>query len=124
MECAICLESVRRTRNSPHLDCGHQFHTTCFNKWQEHGGKTCPMCRDYIKKSLWKITVHIENTETGNNQTHSVLRHVDDVPELENLLHAQVGFELEELDELREIFDSGFFGLTGSDLDTIRLNTE
>jgi hypothetical protein len=82
------------------------------------------MCRDYIKKSLWKITIHIENTETGNNQTHSVLRHVDDVPELEDLLHAQVGFELEELDELREIFDSGFFGLTGSDLDTIRLNTE
>ena len=123
MECAICLGSVRSTRNSPRLDCGHQFHTTCFNKWKEQGGKTCPMCRDYIKKPLWKISIHIENTETGNSQTHSILRRVG-APELDDLLQAQVGFDVDNLDELQEIFDSGFFGITRADLDTLRSNAE
>ena len=123
MDCAICLNSVRRTRGTPELDCNHVFHTSCFNTWKARGGTTCPMCRDYLKKSLYRIHVKIENLETTEVHTHVTERRVG-APELDDLDRAEIVFEVDQLQEIQELIDGGFFGLTGSDFDALVSNTE
>ena len=123
MECAICLNSVRITRGAPKLECNHIFHTTCFNEWKAQGGTTCPMCRDHLKKSLYRIHVKIENLETEEIHTHVSERRMG-ASELDDLDRAELVFEVDQLQELQEFIDRGFFGLTRTDFDTIVFNTE
>ena len=124
MECAICLNSVRRTRHTKELDCKHVFHTTCFNEWVQRGGRTCPLCRDHITKTLYRISVKIENLESGNVETHVTERRIGAESELEGLERAEIVFGLDNLEELSEIIEGGFFGLRESDFDPLVLNTE
>jgi hypothetical protein len=44
-DCSICLEAA--TGDIRQLDCGHQFHTRCYNNWAQRciGDVTCPNCR-------------------------------------------------------------------------------
>ena len=44
-DCSICLEAA--TGDIRQLDCGHRFHTRCYNTWarQCNGQVTCPNCR-------------------------------------------------------------------------------
>lgn len=121
MECSICLNTLRRTRHSHTLDCGHVFHTHCFLKWKESGGDTCPLCRDYLKKPLFRITVNIENCETGASTQRVSERRVGMLSDLES---ADISFEIENVSELTEIVEGGLFGLTLSDFDTSILHTE
>lgn len=118
MECAICLNSVRQTRGTPKLDCNHVFHNSCFNTWKSSGGTTCPVCRDHLKKSLYKVHINIENLETGEIHSH-VTEPREGVSELYEIV-----FEVDHLQEIQELIDGGFFGLTRSDFDAIVFNTE
>ena len=48
IQCMICLDDMDGydfTVNK--LKCGHEFHYSCLNKWQEHN-KLCPVCREEI----------------------------------------------------------------------------
>lgn len=40
--CPICFDSIIQTKT---LNCGHQFHRQCINKWLEVGVKICPCCK-------------------------------------------------------------------------------
>lgn len=44
-DCSICLEAA--TGDIRQLECGHQFHTRCYNNWAQRcvGNITCPNCR-------------------------------------------------------------------------------
>ena len=44
-DCSICLEAA--TGDIRQLECGHRFHTRCYNNWarQCNGSVTCPNCR-------------------------------------------------------------------------------
>ena len=44
-DCSICLEAA--TGDIRQLECGHRFHTRCYNNWarQCNGPVTCPNCR-------------------------------------------------------------------------------
>lgn len=123
MDCAICLNSVRITRGTPKLECNHIFHSSCFNKWKARGGTTCPMCRDHLKKSLYRIHVKIENLETAEVHTHVTERRVG-APELDDLDRAEIVFEVDQLQEIQELINGGLFGITGSDFDTLVPNAE
>jgi hypothetical protein len=81
------------------------------------------MCRDYIKKSLYRIHVKIENLETREVSTHTSERRVG-APELDDLDMAEIVFEVDHLQELQELVDGGFFGMTRADLDALVFNTE
>jgi hypothetical protein len=99
------------------------FHASCFNTWKASGGTTCPMCRDHLKKSLYRIHVKIENLETEEVTTHVTERRVG-APELDNIDRAEIIFEVDQLQEIQELIDGGFFGVTRSDFDTTVFNTE
>lgn len=43
--CAICHASNTETFDK--LDCGHEFHINCLNKWLKLKN-TCPMCRTIV----------------------------------------------------------------------------
>ena len=42
--CAICLLEYKDEDNIGTLQCGHEFHAECINKWL-HRKKSCPFCR-------------------------------------------------------------------------------
>ena len=123
MECAICLNGVRKTRHTRELDCKHVFHTTCFEQWTNRGGTTCPLCRDSIHKSMYKISITIENQETGNVQTH-IINRSSDSNEFLGVERANIIFEVDQLDEISDLFGGGLFGLRESDFHTFVFDTE
>ena len=52
MTCSICLDTIN---NDLKLDCGHDFHKSCIDKWFETQTNedhilTCPLCRFEVKK--------------------------------------------------------------------------
>ena len=64
-ECPICLSSTGKTRATQKLRCGHSFHRACIDGWTNSGGQACPMCRRLINPSKYKVSINIENLETG-----------------------------------------------------------
>lgn len=45
--CSVCLMRLENVRDNERrvLDCGHEFHKACVNKWFDVCRKTCPVCR-------------------------------------------------------------------------------
>ncbi|GBN16245.1 hypothetical protein AVEN_90967-1 [Araneus ventricosus] len=48
-ECPICLGAAIRTGYVKHLQCSHEFHQSCVDKWV-HNNKSCPLCRAPVRK--------------------------------------------------------------------------
>ena len=66
--CAICLNTVRLTRNNQPIRCGHLFHSSCISEWKERGNSRCPMCRKLFDCENFRVQITIENNinETSN----------------------------------------------------------
>ena len=43
-QCAVCLDSARKTQNFKKLRCSHIYHSSCINKWLKVNAN-CPVCR-------------------------------------------------------------------------------
>lgn len=67
--CSICLNGIKRTRQTRVLECEHMYHTECLKKWESSGGDTCPLCRKDIYKPRYKVTITIENLTKRNHST-------------------------------------------------------
>lgn len=79
MECAICLNSIRKTRSTLQLRCGHIFHGRCFETWNKTNG-TCPLCRRIADTSKFKVNITVENTQTHQSVNEEIgLVDVEDV---------------------------------------------
>lgn len=128
--CSICLYSIRRTRRTCILECGHMYHPYCFSKWEESGGDTCPLCRNRIRRKGYKVHIVIENTATG--QTSNVdlsedeIRHLFDRLEINNLqLEAtitEIEIDIENPDNVRELVED--LGVRLTRFDPAILDTE
>ncbi len=121
MNCAICLNGMRKTRHSRELECGHCFHSTCFAKWEDSGGETCPLCREEINKPLYKITISIKNTRKNTEQT---LEDIDPsrLTNLISLFDTDIQVDMRSMEELDSFFRDIGFSL--ADIDTSVLDTE
>ena len=66
--CSICLNSIRKTRSTTELPCGHLYHKKCINDWESRGNDTCPLCRKYISTNVQSNIniVHVKNMTTTN----------------------------------------------------------
>jgi hypothetical protein len=48
-ECPICLENMIGNQSIIHLECGHRFHTRCFERYlRGQDYLRCPLCRTQI----------------------------------------------------------------------------
>ncbi|KAG1338257.1 putative E3 ubiquitin-protein ligase RHA2B [Cocos nucifera] len=48
VECVVCLCSIEKGERIRDLKCQHLFHKLCLDRWLEHRGRTCPICRDHL----------------------------------------------------------------------------
>ena len=44
-QCPICLVDFDAGEQVAGLECGHQYHPECFERWMDAGNLTCPTCR-------------------------------------------------------------------------------
>ena len=126
-ECSICLNSVRFTRQSKRLDCGHLYHASCIDGWLATGGTTCPMCRSRVQPTF-RMTISIENTSTQQIATdeitdEDVIEHLLSRFNIEQGASSELAFNIDNLEELYQII-SDFGILRRVDIDALILDTE
>ena len=46
--CSICLEKYKINETIIKLNCKHEFHKECLEKWLQNDKKDCPLCRSEI----------------------------------------------------------------------------
>lgn len=44
VQCAICIEDVRAGHLKRTLNCRHEFHKSCIDRWLDKGANRCPLC--------------------------------------------------------------------------------
>lgn len=44
-ECTVCLGEFRPKQHIRRLECDHEFHKKCIDKWLLQGNSCCPLCR-------------------------------------------------------------------------------
>lgn len=44
-ECTVCLSDFKPKQHIRKLDCEHEFHKRCIDKWLLKGNACCPICR-------------------------------------------------------------------------------
>jgi len=78
-QCSVCFGTMNGQRAVRKLDCNHEFHTRCLDRWKLTctGDPTCPMCRTPFDVPLYRCRVIIErvsdNHRTVNNfETNNV----------------------------------------------------
>jgi len=124
------MNNVRETRHNNPLSCGHLFHANCIHSWKKKGKHTCPLCRDIIDKSKYKITVSVENTQTSNVGMVNALNAIGNVVglfdiNLDDLDIFSTDIVVEEIsnsDELESILQR--LGVSISDIHTLIRDTE
>ena len=123
--CAICMNSVKRTRQTPGLKCGHLFHNHCIDDWKKKGGERCPICRKMLNGVEYRVTLNIENL---NSQTSNVIElSINSIQNLINELNidmnyisTEIQFDIDNLEELNEIISE--FGV--SNVNSLIFHTE
>lgn len=46
--CPICFENTKNKEITQLENCSHCFHKECIEKWIDHDGKKCPICREHL----------------------------------------------------------------------------
>ncbi|OIT20248.1 putative e3 ubiquitin-protein ligase hip1 [Nicotiana attenuata] len=59
--CAICLCEYEDEDTIGKLQCGHEFHVGCVNKWLQHK-KSCPFCRAQVLAARDSYIINIVNS--------------------------------------------------------------
>lgn len=137
-ECSICLNPIRKTRQTRELACGHIFHSKCIDKWSS---VSCPICRRKTNgKNKYNISIKVDNNFSGVSQdvevTDEIITTVLESFDIHDRFQ-QTAIEVSVLneEELYEIMQhlisseeelSGImhnFGITSSDLNSLVSNT-
>jgi hypothetical protein len=129
MNCSICLNSVRKTRSTRELPCGHLYHERCISDWEDRGNETCPLCRKNTAKNDFRITLSIQNLRTDSNVSmnldysniESIVNRIGLNSEDFGMLTTDIIFDADDLDSLESIL--GDIGVSLTDVDTAVLDT-
>ena len=129
-ECSICMNGVKETRNNKPLECGHLFHASCIASWINKGKHTCPLCRDIVDKSKYKVTIRVENIDTCNVSTidtpYSLGNIVDrfglNVDDLDIFTTNILVDEIDNSEELQDFLHQ--IGTSVADINTVLLYAE
>ena len=126
--CSICMADIR-TRGLRRLDCGHEFHKRCIDKWKSTGNHTCPVCRHPFDPPRFRASITIEpiipldpvqtivNVLSGESGER-IARHFD----IHEGMGAEVRFTTENFGDMEDILTE--FGLLPDDLRSISSTVE
>lgn len=128
-QCSICFACM--TTNTRKLNCGHEFHTRCLDRWKSScrgPDPTCPMCRVPFDVPTYRCRLIIEKVEDGGRSiTEFLSQNVNSIMEgfgldFRNLIPNNVGrmltdihFDIEPTEDLRAVLTS--LGLPAPSLD-------
>lgn len=124
--CSICLNPVRKTRNSIDLRCNHRFHVKCIDEWKRKGATTCPVCRNEMDG--YRVTIRIENIDTSQSNVFSVAssREILSFAEAMGLMpeftETEIRFDFSSRPDLDSLFRD--LGVRLADLDPAIFHTE
>jgi hypothetical protein len=86
-QCSVCLACMGGQSATRKLECGHEFHVRCLNKWKTSctgPDPTCPMCRVPFDVPTYRCRLIIERTVDSQ-------RHISDF-ETSNITTIMDGF--------------------------------
>lgn len=131
--CSICLNSVRKTRGTKTLWCGHIFHSSCIENWKNVGKHTCPICRKKFDVSNYNVTIRIENNRTDVSNifqlsSQAIFNILDRLGQDEQFLNnappiTDINFNIEEVEDLEELINDLELEIS-SGLETIFSNSQ
>lgn len=129
MSCSICLNSIRKTRSTTELPCGHLYHKKCINSWEDRGNETCPLCRKNMAKNDFRVTLTIENLRKDNNVSmnlnfeniQTMFQRMGMTGEDFGMLSTDIVFDADDLESLESILED--IGVSITDVDPSILNT-
>jgi hypothetical protein len=113
--CAICLNTVRETRQNKPIRCGHLFHSHCIEKWKERGNQTCPVCRKIFDGENFKVQVTIRNML--QERTSNLMVGDDFIFDVLDIF-----FDVSNVPDIESLLSD--FGMSVSDFDTTVFDTE
>jgi len=68
-QCSVCLSCMGGAAQTRKLDCGHEFHLKCLDRWKSTcrtPDPTCPMCRTPFDVPDYRCRLIIEKTVDGS----------------------------------------------------------
>ena len=113
--CAICLNTVRETRQNKPIRCGHLFHSHCIEKWKERGNQTCPVCRKIFDGENFKVQVTIRNML--HERTSNLMVGDDFIFDVLDIF-----FDVSNVPDIESLLSD--FGMSVADFDTTVFDTE
>ena len=128
MSCAICLNSIRKTRSTLELPCGHLYHKKCIAGWEERGNDTCPLCRRNMSNNNFKVTLKIENLRIDRNTSinlnyedvQGVLERLGITENELDMVSTDIMFNVEDLQSLQSVLAD--LGISTTNIDTAVLD--
>ena len=69
-KCCICLNPV--TKKGRVLECSHEFHQSCLERWKSEFKYNCPTCRRPFDEPEFKMTIKILSTKTNEELAHTL----------------------------------------------------
>ena len=127
-KCSICLNPI--IKNGRTLDCTHEFHKSCLDKWKSELKYTCPQCRKPFDEPEFKMTIRIRSIKTNEEMAHTL--NVDEQTlDFFNRMNININdirtiseleLNIENLSHLNTILQD--IGLSVSDFDTLVTDTE
>lgn len=118
-QCSVCLSYMKT--NTRKLDCGHEFHTRCLERWKTScrgPDPTCPMCRVPFDVPSYRCRLIIEKVGGGRSITEFLSQNVNSIMEgfgldYRNLMPSNAGamltdihFDIDPGEDLRTVLAS------------------
>ncbi len=120
-QCSVCF-SCMNTNNTRKLNCGHEFHNKCLDRWKlscRGPDPTCPMCRAPFDVPQYRCRLIIEKVDDGGRSiTEFLSQNVNSIMEgfgldYRSLLPNNVGrmltdihFDIDPTEDLRTVLTS------------------
>jgi hypothetical protein len=73
-QCSVCLAAMGGQRSTRKLDCGHEFHERCLDRWKMSctgPDPTCPMCRAPFDVPVYRCRLTIDRVADNHRIVES-----------------------------------------------------
>lgn len=118
--CSVCLGPMTTLRPNRKLECGHEFHTRCLDRWKASctgPDPTCPMCRVPFDVPTYRCRLIIERVcderrDSTNFQTNNVASIIEGFgidfrtlvpPTSSGRFYADIHFDIDPEETLRDV---------------------
>ena len=132
-QCPVCMEDIY-VRNCKKLQCGHNFHKKCLNKWKMEGNRSCPLCRESFDLPQFRVEIHIQPINGAEREFHErefsnpgIRQYVMSRSNMINNdpdIRTELTVETEDIDSLRRILEEIGIELTQEEYNSLTRDSD